>query len=135
MSNFNFSYDKTAINEGGYANDSADAGGETWKGIARKMHPSWAGWAIIDSYRSKPGFPGILKNDQHLDGLVKEFYKTNFWQVIRGDEIISHEIAASIYDSAVNMGPKQAIILAQRSLGVPETGHMDNLTLDKLNNK
>ncbi|MDR1034997.1 MAG: hypothetical protein LBT40_00015 [Deltaproteobacteria bacterium] len=32
--------------EGGWANNPADSGGETFRGIARNFHKSWPGWAI-----------------------------------------------------------------------------------------
>jgi lysozyme family protein len=133
MANFSTAYNKTAKNEGGYVNDPDDAGGETWKGIARKMHPHWNGWALVDFLKSDPHFPANLKNHEKLELEVRKFYMTNFWFKVRGDEIISQAVADSIYDSAVNMGPRTAIILSQRSMQILETGVMDDITLQNLN--
>lgn len=133
MADFKTAYDKTARNEGGYSNDPADTGGETWKGIARKKNPDWKGWEIVDSYRANVKFPGILHTLVSLELMEREFYRTYYWSVIRGDEITDQAKANSIYDSAVNMGPKAAVKLAQRALEATETGVMDNATLKLLN--
>ncbi len=135
MSDFSISYNKTKRNEGGYVNDPNDTGGETWEGIARNFHSSWEGWQIIDLYKTDKSFPSILDNNEKLELSVKKFYKKEFWDVIKGDDILIQDAADAIYDSSVNMGPKRAIILAQKSLMVNETGIMDDVTLNRLNNK
>jgi lysozyme family protein len=135
MADFLHAYKKTAINEGGYANDPADKGGETWKGIARNANPSWKGWIIVDQMRNQPWFPKSLYNIPELETLEQELYKRKYWDAFRGDEVISQQEADSIYDMAVNAGVKTAIKLAQKSLGIAGTGRMDNFTLQKLNNK
>ena len=133
MANFKIAHSKTAINEGLYVNDPDDTGGETWKGIARKKHPNADIWPIIDSYKKHQNFPKVLVTDKKLDAKVDAFYIANFWSAIRGNEIMKQKVADSIYDSAVNMGVNQAIRLAQRALGIAETGLMDKKTLDLLN--
>ena len=47
MANFNQAFKKVMSAEGGYVNDPDDPGGETYKGVARKMNPRWSGWAIV----------------------------------------------------------------------------------------
>ena len=135
MAKFENAYTKTAANEGGYANDPNDKGGETWKGIARKANPGWQGWVVIDSYRNLPDFPKILYGVELLESLVRSLYRIKYWDEIQGDYILNQGIADSIYDSAVNMGPSRAIKLAQKALGLKESGKMDQVTLDRLNNK
>jgi len=135
MADFHIAHKKTARNEGGYANDPADRGGETWKGIARKFHPNWPGWKIIDEYKIYKDFKSRLARDEHLDKLLLEFYRVEFWNRIRGDEIRHQIVANSLYDSAVNMGVSQAIKLAQRALKVPDTGKMSVGLLNLLNNQ
>jgi lysozyme family protein len=56
MSDFNTAYNLTMGIEGGYANDPNDHGGQTWKGIAQKMHPQWAGWLIIEAAKKNQAF-------------------------------------------------------------------------------
>ncbi len=135
MADFKIAYDITAKNEGGYANDPADRGGETWKGVARKAHPNWPGWNIVDSYKGKVGFIQNLKASVSLQQMVEQLYRSSYWDVIRGDEIKDQSAANMIYDSAVNIGTRPAIKLAQRSLALPESGIMNNTTLNKLNNR
>lgn len=66
MANFDEAYKRTNGFEGGYVNDKSDLGGETYKGVARKIHKNWAGWAIVDSYKGKSGFPGVLDKDGNV---------------------------------------------------------------------
>ena len=133
MADFLTAYKKTSVNEGGYSNDPADKGGETWKGIARKKHPFWVGWQIIDSQKSKPDFPKCLYKIPELEDKVQTMYKYTFWTEIKGAHINEQAIADSLYDSTVNMGPGAAIKLAQRALGIKETGVMDEETLKTIN--
>lgn len=134
MADFVKAYRRTARNEGGYVHDPDDHGGETYKGIARKFHPGWKGWEIIDQHRARPDFPKCLYGITFLDSLVLSFYRITFWDEMRGDEIKSQEAAASIFDSSVNFGLRGAIKLAQQALNMPETGKMDDATLAKINN-
>ena len=56
MANFQQAFQHTAAAEGGYSNNPKDKGGETYRGIARKYWPDWAGWIIVDEYkRNMPG--------------------------------------------------------------------------------
>ena len=48
---FDNAFAHTQTNEGGYANNKADLGGETYAGISRKYHPKWSGWAIVDELK------------------------------------------------------------------------------------
>ena len=52
MADFKTAYDRTSKFEGGYSNDEADRGGETFAGIARVYHENWLGWKIIDQYKT-----------------------------------------------------------------------------------
>ncbi len=143
MANFFIAYKKTSISEGGWADDPLDAGGQTWKGIARNMHPTWSGWAMVDAHKQEPGFPGNMNGDGLLESAVQKFYHDNFWEPINGDQILFQAVANQIYDSAVNTGPKEAIIQAQEAafdgqdlhqVGVI-VGEMDQKTLNSLNNQ
>jgi lysozyme family protein len=132
MADFLTAYKITAKNEGGYANVEGDRGGETYCGITRPNFPKWAGWVKVDAY--KPLKNGQIVNDATLEDLVHSFYKQNFWDKVKGDDIINQESANGIYDFAVNAGYRKAIILAQRALQIKETGVMDSTTLDTINN-
>jgi len=118
----------TRKNEGGYCNTPGDLGGKTYRGISYNNFPNWAGWPVIDAAHLQRG--EICLN---AEPLVVAFYTQNFWNPIMGDEIINQDTANELFDSAVNMGLHEAIVLTQRTLNIPETGHMDSSTLNVLN--
>ncbi len=103
--------------EGGYANNPNDHGGETYAGISRVNFPLWAGWQIIDSLKGA-GFPGNLKANQPLSEKKAAFYKQEFWDAMRMDEISQQFIAVEMFDMAVNCGLKTAVTFLQRSLNI-----------------
>jgi lysozyme family protein len=152
MADFLIAHKRTGRYEGGYANDPQDRGGETYKGIARIMHSKWPGWNIIDEYKRTfgPLKRGQTIPDPRLTELELQFYRTEFWNKIRGDEIFDQDIANMIYDDAVNAGPFPAVKKAQCAafaltgndiekikeanlLGI-QYGRMDDKTINKLNN-
>lgn len=119
MASFNKEYIKVIKAEGGYVNDPDDAGSETYLGISRKSNPNWKGWTIIDFTKSQYGtknITSVLKKNTNLDKLVKELYKTNYWDVLELDDIPNQEVAHQLFDTCVNMGKSQAIKIAQTVL-------------------
>lgn len=135
MANFADAYKKLSIKEGGYVNDPDDKGGETYRGISRKYNPTWEGWEIIDKYKTqhKVGsneFKSKLNNDIKLQKLVYTRYKIGYWDVFELDDVPSQRVAYQLFDTNVNCGTVTAIKLAQRVLGLKETGRWN---LDLLN--
>jgi lysozyme family protein len=118
MANFKQAFDITSGNEGGYSNDPADSGGETYRGISRKYHPSWSGWVIVDSYKTKPGFPKNMAADVQLNNEVESFYKMLYWDINLLDDFSSQEVANEMYDTSVNMGTVKAAKFLQKALNV-----------------
>jgi lysozyme family protein len=119
MADFRTSYKIVRDNEGGYANNPADNGGETYKGIARKFWSEWSGWKIIDSYKKHvSGFEAALEKDQDLQSAVLAFYKQNFWNELRLDDVSNQPIADELFDTAVNMSTNTAGTFLQRALNV-----------------
>jgi len=144
MANFTEAYNITMKNEGGWVNDPTDVGGETYKGISRRYHPSWIGWKIVDEYKTKPDFPNTAYNDDNLNSKVKEFYKSTFWDVNLLDEVASQKIANEMFDTGVNMGVGRAGKFLQRALNllnksgtvypdIVEDGQVGQNTLKALN--
>lgn len=117
MSFFEAVYSETMKNEGGYANNPADKGGETYCGISRKFHPGWIGWQHIDEIKEKRQ---IAWNEHfpELDMPVRNFYRSIFWDVINGDAYTEYELAQQMFDTAVNCGTSAAGTLLQRVLNV-----------------
>lgn len=134
--------------EGGYANNPADPGGETYKGIARKSHPAWSGWKYIDgvkalttamphygttSYKNWVAYlNGKLAQLNQLQAAVVDFYRANFWAANRLGEIANEDVAAWIYDHIVN-GGKRGVIWAQLAARVTPDGKMGPKTIAAIN--
>ena len=112
-------------NEGGFILHQVDGdrGDMTFAGISRRFWPDWPGWVFLDR--------GEWADE--LEPMVTQFYRDNFWQEIRGDEIRSQAVANSIYDFAVNAGVGTAVKVAQRVLVVKEDGQVGKQTLTVLN--
>lgn len=126
MADFTQAFEAMIRNEGGFVNHKVvgDRGGQTFAGIARNFHPDWAGWAILD------------RNDEdnpELTQLVFDFYKTSFWNRIKGDDIKEQRIAGSIFDFGVNAGIPVAAKLAQLVVDATPDGIIGGKTIAKLN--
>lgn len=130
---FEKAYDFTLKAEGGYSNNPNDYGGETYKGISRVYWPAWTGWETIDAAKTEPGFPNNLGDISSLDNEARDFYYKEFWchRRLGLDSIAqgSQEIAAEVFDCAVNMGAKRAATFLQMSLN---TLNRDERTYDDL---
>ena len=116
MADFEKAYEKTMGHEGGYTNDPNDAGGETYKGIARVYNPSWSGWEIIDAAKQDTNFPYNLDDNLDLQYNVKAFYKAKYWDVNRLDDVNDQTVAEELFDTGVNMGIGRAARFLQISL-------------------
>ena len=124
MADFNPAFEKMIHDEGGFqlTDIPGDRGGQTYAGIARKPNPDWAGWQFIDR-----------KDFGSATQLVREFYKVNFWDRIRGDELTNQAIAETIFNFAVNTGVGVASKLAQLIVGVTPDGAIGAKSLERLN--
>ncbi len=118
MANFTQAYNLTSAHEGGYVNDATDRGGETYRGISRVHHPSWAGWSKIDALKRRRGFPRILDTDRSLQASVKSFYKRKYWDRFLGDAITDQQVADELYDTGVNMGVRRSVRFLQNALNL-----------------
>lgn len=136
MADFLTAHNRTVKFEGGYQCDPDDNGNWTGsrKGIGRLIGTKYGITAsVLAAYMKKEPTVDDMKN---LDpDVARMIYLRNYWSPIRGNEIRNQDEANTIYDSAVNMGVGTAIILAQRTLGLHETGIMDQVTLQQLNDK
>jgi len=116
MANFDKAYSKTMSHEGGYVHDPDDAGGETYKGIARVYNGKWFGWEIIDEYKGEPNFPTNLNQSTRLQNEVEDFYKKKYWDVNKLDDVDSQDVAEEMFDTGVNMGTGRASKFLQECL-------------------
>lgn len=132
MADFLKAHTKTARNEGGYANNPADPGGETYAGISRVFNPSWVGWKVIDEAKTGKGFPASLKHLATLPRLVLEFYAKNYWEANHLDQVVSQDVADWLYDHAVNGGGR-GIAWMQEAAGVAADGAIGAKTIAAIN--
>lgn len=102
-------------------NTPGDTGGQTYAGISRKNWPKWPGWKDVDAGRT----PEVQK--------VVDFYRDVFWVAIRGDDIVSQQVATSLFSFAVNAGDSVAIKLAQHVCGAKADGVCGPGTIASLN--
>lgn len=134
MATFKPSLKKVLAYEGGYANDKDDAGGETYKGIARRFHSNSIMWKEVDKIKEsikgnttsdmsrKATINKLLANNDIVTREVERIYKTDYWDKLHLDEMRSEKLAYQLFETAVNMGVSAAIKLAQKTLGVPVNG-------------
>lgn len=115
--NFDQAFDILLGHEGGYANHPSDPGGETM-------------WGITARVAIKEGYTG----DMHAlpRETAKSIYKRKYWDAVMADRL-PEAVRYTVFDAAVNSGPRQAISWLQRALDVGEDGVMGPLTLDAVN--
>ena len=109
----------------------------TFMGIYRTAHPTWIVWSIVDKYTAMFDNPRAAShaayNDLQLREMVGKFYKSEFWDKMRLDEIKSQHIAEEMFVFGVNAGIKMAVKAAQKVIGVTDDGKLGPITLGKLN--
>lgn len=133
MADFSKAFEQMIAHEGGYVNDPDDPGGETYKGVARKIHSKWNGWTYVDMLKRQSGFPANLEKDTDLQTAIVDFYRLTFWDRIKGDQITDQEVAGSIFDFGVNAGVGTSVSLAQMVIGTKPDGVIGPISLDALN--
>lgn len=148
MGDFNKAYEKTMAHEGGYVNNPNDTGGETYKGVARKHHPTWGGWKHIDAIKVKVGTSSTAINTEaaknsELQQQVRDLYKKQYWDVNKLDSIANQLICEELFDTGVNMGTGVAAKFLREALNlcnkngksysdIDVDGVIDNKTLQAL---
>jgi lysozyme family protein len=149
MADFSVAYKPLLDHEGGYANNCHDKGGETYRGIARAYHGKWDGWRHIDRVKQTLVNPPPYGTREwtnwrrHLDkelaaipalqASVESFYRANFWNPIKGDEISDQDVATWLLDRAVNCGAETAAKMLQRAVCVVADGDIGPRTLAATN--
>lgn len=108
MADFETAYAPLKQFEGGWSNDPADAGGETYAGIARRYFPEWEGWKIVDQYkkavRNTPkAMTAALGAIPTLQKLVAGWYEKEWWDRL-GLARLPQKLADEIFEQAVNLG-------------------------------
>ena len=95
-------------NEGGYNPGIGEE--ETYIGVDRGANPHWIGWRIIDNIKAAQ--PGIstakmnvtLATNNQLQAEIRTFYKANYWDTVKLDNVIDQQLANNLFDCSVNQG-------------------------------
>ncbi|MFV0505769.1 MAG: glycoside hydrolase family 108 protein [Bacteroidales bacterium] len=128
-------YNITMGHEGVYDNNPLDRGGETYKGIARKFHPNWEGWAEVDKIKgketSRAKISKLLNAQADLDVQVQGFYKREFWDKLMLDNIGENEVTTELFEQAVNQGVATASRHLQHALNLLNRSGKDWLDIDE----
>lgn len=108
---FDDAFENTMGHERGYTSS-----GPTYRGIDRRFHPSWKGWHMVDAWLSGKISDHLLVESS--DQLVREFYRTEFWDRMRGNSVatVDAPLATVIFDFAVHSGVTDAVRALQRAL-------------------
>jgi lysozyme family protein len=61
-------------------------------------------------------------DNSELTRMVRDFYRRNFWDKVKGDELEKQVVAEAIFDFAVNAGLRTAAKLAQLVVGATPDG-------------
>jgi len=110
----------------------------TLAGIYKYAHPNWLGWFIVgNSLQKNDGNVSAtsreLYRNTHVQELIATFYKENFWDRMRLDEIKSDNTAMEIFLFGVNSGCRNAIRKAQKVVGADQDGLIGRITIGLLN--
>lgn len=120
---FEYAFKHTVGAEGGISNHPADRGGLTKFGIT---HITWAAYCAEVRPMDRRTVDQITLDD------AKAVYAYIFWQPLGLDALADSEVAAEIFDTAVNCGLGTAAEIAQRAANLirPEGGASFALVVD-----
>jgi len=127
-SNFDASITKMLAHEGGYTDDKRDPGNRLPDGRAgsTNLGVTQAVWeAFIGHKVSQEVMKALTRTD------VGHLYKERYWDAVQGDELPTG-VDYSVFDAAVNSGPRQAAKWLQRAVGAVDDGAIGPMTLAKV---
>lgn len=116
MSEFERALPLVLAHEGGYVNHPRDPGGETNKGITKRVYDDW---------RRTRGLTAVSVR-QISSSEVSAIYRERYWNLFKGDEMPAG-VGYVVFDGAVNSGVAQSVKWLQRALGPLYKGTVDGL--------
>lgn len=138
MADFTQALDALLVDEGGYSNNSGDAGGETVFGVSRVFNPAWSGWTFVDAlkktHQNLVELNLALSEDANVTQAVQNFYRSLYWNF---DAVPSQPVATKLLVMEVNFGKGSAVRILQEGLvrlgfHVEVDGSLGKQTLDGL---
>lgn len=104
--------------EGGYVDHPADPGGATNRGVTQATYDAWrkAGGLATRSVR-------LIEDDE-----VGAIYRDRYWSEA-GCDALPWPMSLAHFDAAVNHGPRNAVRILQRALGVKVDGKIGPVTV------
>lgn len=130
MDNFQYALEKTLRWEGGYQDNPNDPGNFNSAGVNIGTNMGISA-PVLEAYMgTRPTREDMLTLSHDT---AAEIYRRDYWSAVRAGEIINSDLAALIFDMAVNHGPASAVRAAQRAVGVKADGVMGPITLAALN--
>lgn len=107
---------------------------EGWSAVSDHPHDTGGltKWGISQSAYPDVDIEALTEED------ARSIYRHDYWSEVRGEAIDSQRVATKLFDMAVNMGPRTATELAQRSCNyygadIAEDGWVGPNTLRALN--
>ncbi len=120
MADFQKTYRITILgNEGGYNPGIGEH--ETYAGIDRGANPNWGGWKIIDvvkrdnAHVTTAKMNSLLATNAALQSNIQAFYKANYWDTAKLDNVTDQQLANNLFDCSVNQGEGLARKFMQRA--------------------
>lgn len=111
--------------------------GYTFMGIYQKAHPNLVMWKQIDEtvkrHKKLSDASVELYSNKVLLEEVKMFYKKNFWDRMRLDEIVDQHKANEMFVFGVNAGCGRSVRLAQLVVGTVADGLIGPKTIAAIN--
>lgn len=109
-------------------NTAGDRGGRSFCGISEPNWPNLSLWEYLTQMQTQVG-----ETCPEAMPLVKQFYKTNFWDKIGGDYINDQAYANKLFSDAVNFGLKPSIELAEEAFNLKPTGVRGTTLMNLIN--
>lgn len=125
-------------NENDVLEKNATEDGWTFMGIYQGAHPNLDLWKVIrqkmQQYNGDMKLVGsMMYNNATVREMVEAFYKKEFWDKARLDDVNSQQMANEVFIAGVNMGMKKAVMLAQRLVGTTQDGIVGSKTIKAMN--
>lgn len=137
MIRFDKAWEYLKRNEGGYNNDSSDAGGATKLGISLRFLRGLGHEGDIN----KDGVTDVEDVQEIDESKAKALYTRHFWTAARCEYIKNDTLAIKLFDMCVNFGVRSGVRLLQRAVNrmydrnlLKVDGIIGRKTLEAVNN-